>query len=150
MDTNPPCSTWSVWTGKEIEGTVNLGMATLFIRKLPQGYTLNSMLQEASIKQLIPSRVWFCKEFLETTDSHLVILDATACFETVCVEMDDRHTLLPSYVRERVKIYYKLPINLKRGDHVCVGRAFEDEAFVIGQGARVTKQEYLDDVCLYP
>lgn len=134
----PPCAKWKVWLGKEIEGTYDLGEETLFIRNLT-GMTF------VEARDTCPhvKRVWFCKEFI-TTDNFNIMCAALEQFESVCVEVD-QWTIMPQIIWDRARIYYKVAVPLKTGDQVCVGNAFSDESFEVGEGRKVDPSMYLQD-----
>lgn len=146
--TKPPCSEWSIWVGKEIEGNTELGVTTLFIRAIPsvsadptKDFSFMTKLGESEI-----TRVWFCKEF-----TNWALLEAIARhFKSVCIEVTpERLICIPQRFRERYQIYVKVSfgrLNLKKGDVICVGPAFADEAFTIGEGAKVQPDLYLNDL----
>ncbi len=135
----PACAFWKVWIGPEIEGQSDLGERTLFIRQATP----------ARIEELISiygpqvKRVWVCKEFTHW-DS---VRRLRAVFDKVVVEVN-RHNvgMLPKEVFEGCQLYYKLPVELKQGDYVCVGQAFSDESFRIGKGDQVDPAMYRQDI----
>lgn len=142
----PPCADWGIWLGPEVEGTSEIGEQTLFIRKL----SCTAEEFRAQQSDLVPSltrrgvvrRVWFCKEF---TSWPLIRLIAPH-FKTVCLEVSAKgYDNLPRDFRTSYTIYLKLPFMLKKGDHVCVGADYQDEAFCIGTGAIVSPESYLND-----
>ncbi len=143
----PPCADWSIWVGGEVEGSSDLGATTLFIR------ALNSTPEEFEqlSKDLVPrltkkgtiTRVWFCKEF----QNWPLIRVIAKHFKTVCLEVTPKgYDNLPRDFKTDYTIYLKVPFMLKKGDHICVGAAFQDEAFQIGTGNRVSPEQYLNDV----
>ena len=142
---NPPCSEWKVWRGKEIEGTTQIGVETLFIRDLP-GATVESMTPEFLAKisrNGQTARVWFCKEFSDWPLARAII----KWFKTACLEVNHRTVdCVPKDLKATCVLYYKVPSQLKRGDFICAGPAFNDEAFAIGTGASVKPENYLADI----
>lgn len=142
----PPCANWSVWVGPEVEGSSGLGERTLFIRQLPAEWALTI---DSDLKQLRKrsnsTRVWFCKEFLNWP-----MLEAIAAhYEpgNVCIEVEPNcFESLPRRFRQNYRIYVKLDLPLKPGDHVCVGPAFSDESFEMGHGSKVLPEQYLKDI----
>jgi hypothetical protein len=148
----PPCSSWSVWAGREIEGTQELGVPTLFIRRLDRS-TAKSIKRLIVYKQLYPhlNRVWFCQEFWASGDCRVnsVIRKAFELYLSVCIETNaQKFPTLPDDIKEKARIYYKIPHQLKPGDQICVGPAYKDEAFEIGAGIKVAPGDYTQDVRL--
>jgi hypothetical protein len=152
----PPCSEWKIWKGPEIEGTEGVGIATLFIRSLSdfEGLTPESdfslFAQKSGCK-----RVWFCKEFYlsEPTDTNgkfiaWKLIEAIGQhFEEMCLEVEPQSIqCVPKSIRAKARIYVKVNVELKPGDFICVGPAFNDESFKIGTGAKVTPEQYLQDI----
>lgn len=142
----PECSKWSIWIGKEVEGSSDIGVETLFIRSLST--TVDEFERQADA--LIPAmtrrgeitRVWFCKEF---TDWKLLRAIAKH-FKTVCMEVSiKQYGNLPRDFQTDFTIYLKVNLLMKAGDHICVGPPFQDEAFKIGTGVKVTPQQYSND-----
>lgn len=134
----PPCAVWKVWLGPEIEGQTDLGERTLFVRAATPARI------EELVALYVPQvkRVWVCKEFR----SWNCIRRLRAAFDKVVMEVD-RHNLgmLPPDLFNGCQLYYKLSVNLKQGDYVCVGPAFSDESFVIGRGDQVDPAMYRRD-----
>lgn len=130
----PPCADWHVWVGPEVEGSVDLGKRTLFVRHCRYW----KQYVDASI-----GRVWFCCEF----DDWNQVREAIAEFPgSVCLEVNSRTVeRIPKDVMKNVRAYYKLDPGLKPGDFVCVGPAFSDEAFQLGSGRTVRPENYLAD-----
>ena len=133
----PACASWDVWTGEEVEGTSDLGRTTLFIRRMSGIKFVSLVAADWTV-----TRIWFCKEFRKWD----VIREALACGYTVCVE-GNPHRPPPSDICNRVHVYWKYPLpkDAKSGDHVCMGPPFRDEAFVLGNGKRVTENDYAKD-----
>ena len=138
IPTPPPCSTWSVWLGPEVEGQTDLGERTLFVRKASLARV------EELVAAYSPSvtRVWVCKEFACWS----AIRRLKAAFGKVVIEVD-RHTVgaMPKELFDGCQLYYKLPVELKQGDYVCVGPAFSDESFRVGRGDQVDPAMYRRD-----
>lgn len=144
----PECAHWRMWVGAEVEGEHDVGVRTLFIRSLkdvPGDFSELGTLQLLREKSQC-SRVWFCHEFNHWRTVEL----ATLAFDQVCIEA--RYCFAKSIPprirgRENVRIYYKveLDVPLRDGDVICVGRPFEDEAFTVGSGKRVTPDLYTND-----
>lgn len=142
----PDCSKWHVWKGPEVEGHSKKGVQTLFIRSLDK-FPRISPSDDLSFlrKNSNCTRVWFCKEF--TNWSLLKAIGKH--FDEVCIEVEPKCLLaIPQKLRESCRIYLKvvLPVQLKQGDHVCVGLPFADEAFEIGTGASVNPTDYQNDI----
>lgn len=140
----PDCATWNVWYGHEIEGTEDLGEETLFVRKLPIAI---EKLTDAFINQLTKKghieRIWFCANFREWEKMRKLLPH----FKKVCLEVNLRYYyMVPPDVRNKARLYFKVPVPLKPGDFVCVGLPFRDESFKIGSGVRVTPQQYSKDI----
>jgi hypothetical protein len=141
MKAKPPCAEWSMWLGPEIEGTASRGVQTLFIRSL-SAYSGLKITDDLSFLARKANRVWFCKEF-----TNWVLMQAIAKhFQEVCVEVEPKcFENIPLVIRQRARIYLKVAVPLKPGDHICVGPAFEDESFAIGQGIKVDPKDYYAD-----
>jgi len=142
----PPCSSWHIWKGPEIEGYAAKGVSTLFIRSLEK-YPRIKPTDDLSFLRKVSkcSRVWFCKEFTNWA----LIKAIKVHFDEACLEVEPKCLLsIPEKLRKECRIYLKvsLPVPLKEGDHVCTGLPFADEAFEIGKGAKVAPNEYLKDV----
>lgn len=142
----PPCATWNIWKGPEIEGTDSIGVQTLFIRSLSAFPGVSAASDLSFLRKSSKcSRVWFCKEFKDWP-----LLEAIAKhFDEVCVEVEPKcYVSVPKRIKKRVKIYLKvvLPEPLKEGDFICVGEPFRDEAFKFGAGASVCMEQYLKDI----
>lgn len=146
--TKPPCSTWKVWLGAEIEGSHDIGEKTLFIRELPKDTKLSSDL--SFMKKAGAQRVWFCKELLvwaANTTNWPIIRKIMDLFPKVCLEtVPAFHTCIPKDIRDKARVYLKIDnVELKPGDQICVGPAFSDEAFESGKGVKVNPSAYLND-----
>lgn len=134
----PDCSTWNIWQGKEIEGTTDIGVNTLFVRRGNPGPYLWGF-----------ERVWFCKEFVrEQGEDALAAIRTTLHLDKkVCIEVElEDMALIANAGLEKAQLYLKIEANLKHGDHICVGTAFKDEAFRMGTGAGVLPGQYAEDV----
>jgi hypothetical protein len=131
-----PCSQWALWYGREIEGSQDRGQYTLFVRRLEPPHTLRDFKDRFS-------RIWFCAEYRNWTMIRL----ATECFKDVCVEVKYGEQI-PQDIFRKVRVYLKIPdqIGLKRGDQLCFGSAYCDEAFEIGKGIKVSPEEYMQDI----
>lgn len=129
----PPCANWNVWAGKEIEGHTSIGRETLFVRRLTKPIK--------NFYFLGFKRVWFCHEFTDWD----TVLHAFSKFEEVCVEVNVYGRRPPRRILEKAIIYWKLPIDMKRFDHICVGKLFADESFMIGTGNKVNASKYCGD-----
>jgi hypothetical protein len=146
----PDCANWKVWRGKEVEGTQGLGEMTLFIRSL-EGFQVTdesdmSFLAERSKCK----RVWFCKEFAfwcwGVVKSWKILENIAKHFEVVCLEVEPKDLeSIPLKFREKFVIYLKVNSVLKKGDFVCVGEPYSDEAFEIGSGKKVNPKDYERD-----
>ena len=135
----PACATWGLWVGREIEGHSELGRVTLFVRHGSPSEILKAV--------DLYERVWFCKEW----KGWVIVRTAILTHKVVCLEATlDTLGTIPEDVRKAARIYLKIPVDLKRGDHVCVGPAFADEAFEIGCGRRVAPESYGGDEVLSP
>lgn len=138
----PPCASWNVWTGLEIEGNQGLGENTLFIRHCVdwRRYTNKTI-----------KRIWFCHEFTDWKQIREAAQerDGSILRYVVNLEANSRtFDRIPKEIVHLVHIYYKLDIPLGAGHFVCVGRAFADEAFALGEGNQVSPDQYLGDVRL--
>lgn len=148
----PPCAKWNMWLGPEIEGTANIGERTLFVRiELITHQQISKVCKKHGV-----SRIWFCYEFMLNSTPRacnrmfkaLLKQGYSLAFE-VPVDFAPDWAYLSRYGAR----YFKLEVDIQRGDHVCVGPAFADEAFALGvnSGAKVSPKEYLKDeeVCLH-
>lgn len=127
-----------MWVGAEIEGDVAIrGKQTLFIRQM-----LPTELPSL-IKKFPDHRVWFCKEFKHWDTVRRFL---KSCFPEICIEVTwETWSKVPADLRAKCTIFFKLPVELKEGDFICVGPAFADEALKIGTGHKVKPEEYLKD-----
>ncbi len=138
----PPCAVWKMWIGSEIEGYDDLGVRTLFVRSGP---ILDELDKRPDIK-----RVWLCKEFL---NGHPMDYITVMCQKLkdrgikICVEVSI--SMFGEYVYELRRLctfYVKWDTDiLQPGDHICIGNAFSDEAFKVGNGNKVSPQQYEND-----
>ncbi len=138
MNIKPECSVWNLWLGREIEGYTQVGEMTLFVRKADEAEILHEL------KKHKVQRVWFCKEF-----ASMDVIERTLKLPMLVVAVECTLATLPlisQEVRTKAHLYLKLPVELKAGDHICVGHAFEDEAFRLGSGVRVKNKDYSADV----
>lgn len=138
----PPCAHWKAWIGPEIEGHTDLKEQTLFVRV---GDVLALLDEYPDI-----TRVWLCKEFLFShCQASLVILCRKMRLRDVRIAVEVPLSQFSEYLflRPFVNFYIKVELNtpLLPGDHICVGPAFNDEAFLIGSGNRVEPDQYLGD-----
>ena len=143
----PPCAFWKIWRGQEIEGKQGVGQETLFIREFfpnVKSMDITPAILAKMNRNGHTKRVWFCKEF---TDWEM-IRELAKGFEVVCLEVNHRtFNTVPWDVRRLCVLYYKVKAKgLKRGDHICAGEPFRDEAFVVGEGVKVTTSEYMKDI----
>jgi hypothetical protein len=136
----PPCANWSVWVGAEVEGTEDVGVSTLFVRDF-KGHKLSWVLSEARKKAEV-DRIWFCKEF---QDWGVVRLAHDLGYK-VCLEATFENPP-PKDICLFTVVYWKQWIapEFKYGDFVCLGNPFNDEAFMLGKGQRVTPGDYTRD-----
>ena len=142
MSALPPCAKWGRWLGREVEGTSGVGEWTLFVR---DNDALANVHNVSAIMAYNPTRIWFCKEY--TNYPMIEVALSSGLFKEVCVEATEAtYKYLPSAVKACARIYLKVPVELKVGDHLCVGPAFNDEAFCIGQGVKVCSADYAADV----
>lgn len=143
----PPCANWNVWKGAEVEGVSELGAATLFIRRPSPDLGTVFWQHSKGCK-----RVWLCKEYLKTRAKDELKADIAALRKygmTVAVEIMLEDVWKYSYLAPtEAVVYVKIPNAdwLRKGDHVCIGPAFSDEAFCIGSGASVTPDAYAKDI----
>ncbi len=148
----PPCAYWKTWTGAEIEGITDVGDRTLFIREICHQSWFSRFVQGlrpdtvALVKDHYP-RVWFCSEFREWR----TIKEILAVTQRVCIEVDVTNLAgemppVSILMDPKVVIYYKVPVPVREGDHVCVGLPFNDEAFLIGTGKKVAPESYMQDI----
>lgn len=130
----PPCSRWSVWEGPEVEGLVDIGVRTVFVRRG----------EPDTVQRLIApyQRVWFCS----TWKDWATVRKAVADNKDVCLEIN-LGSRVPHDLATRCKLYLKArPLcKLKPGDHVCVGDRYAEESFQVGSGSVVRPQSYLCD-----
>lgn len=134
----PECAHWDVWFGYEVEGTVERRQETIFIRRLRK-----ISLEEVHKGHPHVYRVWFCKEFRD----FVTIRRAFQYWSSVCLEVTyDELELIPEDLRRDCRVYLKIDFKLKRGDQVCVGSPYRDEAFEIGKGVAVSPSQYNQDI----
>lgn len=141
---DPACSKWKLWLGDEIEGTVERGVKTLFIRELPPKLQPTD---DLSILKSKATRVWFCKEF--TNWPLMFAIAELFGYENCCIEVEPKHlAAVPLKIRQGMRIYLKVTLfyQLKPGDQICVGKRFADEAFEVGKGHKVSPEQYAADV----
>lgn len=155
----PECAKWNLWRGVEIEGQTDVGVPTLFVRNATKVEIFSAL--DSGYKL---TRVWLCEEFLKGED-----LIEMCCWllafkrglsVAVAVKIGDvitadtaRLKILQKFTSKldamkaaRFAVYYKLQLKgVREGDHICVGNAFADEAFRIGDGRKVTPDMYKDD-----
>lgn len=62
----PPCARWGCWEGHEVEGSLQYGERTLFVRRLPKA----ARLREVFLKYGEYNRVWICHEFYSAPCPH--------------------------------------------------------------------------------
>jgi hypothetical protein len=144
---NPACANWKIWVGREVEGSDDLGVVTVFVREnpTPEGYNLDQRWNVLSdrIRHLRIRRFWFCKEFRDWE-----VIQRACCFPVkVCLEAVPGETI-PDDVRPFLTVYWKVPnVPLVPGDFICVGPPFLDEAFKlsVGEGRRVNPDMYRND-----
>ena len=140
----PECASWNVWLGKEIEGSVDIGELTLFIRNLT--FKADSEKAEAikvGILKLGIKRVWVCADFRQWAQLRLLL----PLFEKVCIEVNaDFYRMVPLDLLRTSRLYFKIPFPLKDGDFVCVGLPFEDQSFKVGSGIKVNPSQYTKDI----
>lgn len=111
----PPCSSWSVWVGKECEGEKGYGEETLFIRK---NFTVEDYHLFDKYK-----RVWFTAEFLNMP----AMLTAVRRGLDVCVETKPSiYNMFLDEIKQKATFYIKLEIDLKDGDQIKIGKSFEE------------------------
>lgn len=147
----PACSKWNMWLGKEIEGTSDIGVRTLFVRKATNDEVLNRpFLGSDDLK-----RVWLCKEFLALRNTKLALflkkLEKKGV--TIAAEVTDSLVSVLSKsdlraIRRHCTVYYKtaLTFPLTNKDFICAGSPYSDEAFAVGSGAKVAPKQYAADI----
>lgn len=135
INLTPPCYTWGIWEGYEIEGNVDIGVKTLFIRKCSK----DDILQYCKLY----TRVWFCEEF---KNWELIRLSKTLCSNiNLAVYYEDVKDV-PVDIFNICRMYVKFNLQLKQGDQLGVGENFNQEFFSIGTGIKIDKQIYFQDV----
>lgn len=140
----PPCSQWKIWIGNEVEGSIDIGEPTLFIRDL-----LNRSFSElaAEVKQRKITRVFFTEEF----NNWPIIRDSFVHFLKVCkAHYIQGHCELPPDIAKNARIYWKcliLPetMEIKIGDQICVGHPFREQIFEWGTKYEMTVADYEKD-----
>lgn len=148
----PPCATWNVWIGNEIEGVEDIGVRTLFIRRLPA--VLGKTAAQLSFMTKQANRLWLCKEFLcwcsSTAGAWVSCRELLSLFEKRCLEVTPTTiAAIPNDVLKMCRVYVKVSIaeeRLKPGDVICVGPAFYDESFTFGTGKKVAMVDYTKDI----
>lgn len=144
----PACASWKIWLGPEIEGNTDRGVITCFVRELPPSVGRWDQLMKMMLEHKV-SRWWFCEEFFTTyRDAWNVVNLFASMYPKVCVCLDIfQRNKMPDRIPDNVTLYYKLELrHLRKGDHVCIGPKYADEAFEIGTGAKVTPKEYAQDI----
>lgn len=155
----PACHKWSLWLGKEVEGSADVGEQTLFVRNA----TPQEVMDRPFLGTPALNRVWFCKEFVTGTDatSFTNLLKALVKKKVkLAIELDDATVIaanlhkgaLARLIAEKCAVYYKtanagFPLSAKK-DYICAGPAFSDEAFDVGTGKRVKPSAYAKDIKL--
>jgi hypothetical protein len=153
---NPPCSKWSLWLGKEVEGTLDVGKQTLFVR-----FASLSQIYEAIIAHKV-TRVWFCEEYNDWADiSYLALSLAnrgikpmTFCFSVLYSNLPKFPLALKSSLAANgvvSQIYLRVPVTLaqlSQVDQVCVGMPYNDVIFSTQLGLKMSPADYSEDVCL--
>jgi hypothetical protein len=152
----PLCANWGIWIGQEVEGENSRGLWTLFIRKNLTQRDLDGFFRQYAEHcfkhgQKI-TRIWFTKEFVTwQVFRYAKDIANQVALEIEIIEYFPNNKIgrkLPFNLFYGVELYVKVPIKLKRGDHICVGYDFEDEAFRIGDGRKVSPANYRDDIQL--
>lgn len=145
----PPCATWKVWLGAEVEGRAERGTRTIFIRELPAGLLSDPESKDWTWLLQHGRRIWFCHEFTNWLAIRAIWrqLSPKGLTEIALEVLPKNYTAVPADLRAVARLYLKvvLPEPLKAGDHICVGPAFHDEAFQVGTGVTVSPQDYLQD-----
>jgi len=126
-----------VWEGPEIEGHVDLGDKTLFVR---YDFFPRDRVEDMELLTKY-KRIWFCSEYI---DFETINYCADRLGMNVCYEINPLYKR--SIISENVRCYLKISFDLKDGDHICVGPAYNDESFMIGEGKKVNVDEYAVDV----
>jgi hypothetical protein len=152
----PSCEHWQIWVGHEVEGETERGSLTLFIRKNLTQKDLDvffaQYLEMCRRENQRFTRIWFTKEFLTwQVFRYAKTIADIVCLEVEIIEYFPQQKVgrkLPLNLFHGVQLYVKIPLQLRRGDHVCIGYAFEDEAFLVGSGRKVSPRDYRDDVKL--
>lgn len=131
----PNCSTWSIWEGLELEGNVDIGVKTLFIR--------NCSKEDITKHCKNYTRIWFCEEF---KNWELIRYCKTLCPNiNLAVYYEDMKDL-PVDIFDMCRLYVKLNLQLKHGDQLGVGKDFRQEFFVIDNGIKIDNTIYHKDV----
>lgn len=124
---------WKIWSGKEIEGDIDKGVETVFIRECELN-DLNLILKF--------ERIWFCEEFKnwgiirECLNNHSNV--------NVSVYMEEFQQV-PSDIKQSCRLYLKIK-GLKQNDIIGVGENYYQEFFTIGSGEKVAPQDYSEDI----
>lgn len=137
----PPCATWSIWRGPEIEGEDDLGIETLFFRQASPDQLINTVKTHDHI-----NRYWLCEDLSGTSVQWAVqqLLGVLNSRIAVCF-LINAQTLkkdIPEFLAfraklprrlhytqkgiSRISVYYKLEIPSVAGDHICVGKRYFD------------------------
>jgi hypothetical protein len=137
----PPCSKWKLWFGKEIEGYEDVGQKTIFVRDASYEDIMTV------VKETKATRIWFCKEYRDWKTIRRIERENPQF--KFCVEANQKTVNdIPSNVVSIVRVYFKLDLILPAGSVLCVGAAFNDEAFVLGKGRKVVPDQYGNDECV--
>jgi len=128
---------WDVWEGPEIEGSFDREEMTLFVRN---NFDPMRMVDDLELLRKY-SRVWFCAEFI---DKEVINWVAENEDVKVCYELG--HLFRREEISKKVRVYGKVNLGLIEGDQICVGKPYQDESFVIGEGVKVSVADYERDV----
>lgn len=139
----PNCNNWKLWSGKEIEGYTDIGVYTLFVR--------NASIEEIERNNSY-ERIWICSEHEDLSDYFIDFLESLNRkiifdFTYEKYQLLKQHGSL--YKIDKHQIYLRIDsLDLKFGDHVKIGKLFNEESFLIGSGKKVQESDYYEDINL--
>lgn len=138
----PDCAHWNLWYGEEIEGNEDLGVRTLFVRKA------NISEIEKALHDFQINRIWFCKEYAESSSHEaVVVLTRNPTVKAVTEVTVELLAKISVKLRRKSAFFLKLgELPLDNRDFIAVGPAFEDESFKLGEGYKVTPENYEKDI----
>lgn len=164
LDHSPSCATWDLWAGPEVEGEDQIGVPTLFVRRLHPRLSVRQFVQRVSRMGFPFRRVWLCKEFVahhmpsvKKAESVLLHFTSGLSGPMIAVEVDTPHAYQTVHEARRqpefgfrVAIFVKIPwvAEPHAQDHICLGPAFHDMCFRVGAPKAMRPAQYASDISL--